>query len=214
MSAVRNDHLGLFTGRYAFHLHTTATDGRLEVSDYVHFAREEQLDRLVFLEHIRKEPTYDVDRFIETVASEAEAGGVHAHVGFEAKLLPGGGLDISDADLDRAEVIGIAEHSFPDNTPLLWSSLAAAFRRYAPLAGEKNLVWVHPGLFFQKRGRLEEVFPTYQQYIDLAWSLRIAVEQNLRYQLVPEGLTDDPAAFVVGLDAHRDTDLARMPRIT
>jgi hypothetical protein len=51
-----------FTGRYLFHLHTTYTDGKVAVPQYFDLAQRTRLDRLIFLEHIRAQPGYDVGR--------------------------------------------------------------------------------------------------------------------------------------------------------
>jgi len=209
VSAPRNDPRGLFVGRYAFHLHTTATDGHLTVADYVGFAQARRLDRLIFLEHVRREPTYDVDAFVAEVHREAAAAGVAASVGFEAKLLPGGALDIGEGALAHAEVVGLAEHGFPDDDALYWVSLDAALERCAALAPAQTVVWVHPGLYLRRRGRLEASWVAYRERVERALDLGVAVERNLRYGLAPDGAADDEAALVTGVDAHRWRDLER-----
>ena len=109
----------LFRGRVLFHCHTHYTDGQPSVADYLRWASERGVERVIFLEHIRREPSYDVAAFVEEIHAESERWGVPAVAGFEAKVLPGGALDIAAEHAALAEVIGIAEHGFPDD-PGLW----------------------------------------------------------------------------------------------
>jgi putative hydrolase len=211
VSGVRNDHLGIFQGRYAFHLHTSLTDGRLTVADYFAFAVDHGIERLIFLEHIRKEPTYDVDAFMESIRRAARESGIPASIGFEAKVLPGGELDIEDDLLEQAEVVGIAEHGFPDDTDLLIESLITAFQRYGGYSGQRNVVWVHPGLALKRRKLLGSMDETYRDLIVRAWEVGLIVEHNLRYGLVPKALLTSSATdeLVTGIDAHHLADLTR-----
>jgi putative hydrolase len=211
VSGVRNDHLGIFQGRYAFHLHTSLTDGRLTVADYFAFAAEHGLERLIFLEHVRREPSYDVEAFMDSIRRAADESGIPASIGFEAKVLPGGQLDITDGLIEKAEVIGIAEHGFPDDTDLLIESLITAFERYAGDPGQRNVVWVHPGLALKRRKLLGSMDQIHRDLIARAWELGLIVEHNLRYGLVPKDLlgSEDADGLVTGVDAHHLTDLTR-----
>ena len=109
----------IFVGRYLFHVHTPYTDGEISVAGYFDHARRLGFDHIIFLEHIRREPKYDVAAFAEEVRRTSHERGIRATLGFEAKLLPAGRLDISDEHIAIAEVVGIAEHSFPDDFALL-----------------------------------------------------------------------------------------------
>ena len=62
----------IFQSRYLFHFHTLATDGKLKIADYFRFAREHAFNKLIFLEHIRRSPTYDVDGFITEVKKTSQ----------------------------------------------------------------------------------------------------------------------------------------------
>jgi len=197
-----------FTGRYLFHLHTDLTDGRLSVRDYFDHARRLGVERLIFLEHVRRTPSYDVSRFVAVVREHAEAYGLPAFIGFEAKLLPDGGLDIGDEDLDRAEVIGIAEHGFPDDPAVLEAAFLGAVDAYRRLA-DKAIVWVHPGLWFRKRQRVPDAEPTFRRMLDYARDAALFIEKNLRYDLVSDTiLAEIPVErVVVGADVHSAADL-------
>lgn len=194
-----------FTGRYLFHLHTAYTDGQVPVQAYFDLAVRTRLERLIFLEHIRAAPRYDVAQFVAEVRGCAAAAGVEALVGFEAKVLPGGALDISPSHLNEADVLGIAEHGFPADLDLWRSSMRQAL---SGAYGDKPVVWVHPGLWLKKQGLLEAQAAEYQSLLALAQAVGVKVEANRRYGLVPAHLRETlaPGALVWGADAHRLED--------
>lgn len=197
----------LFAGRVLFHCHTHHTDGVPSVADYVRYAAAQGLDRVIFLEHIRRKPSYDVAAFAEEVRAESERHGVPAAVGFEAKVLPGGALDLAAEHASLAEVVGIAEHGFPDD-PALWrESLAQAFAAWG--AAEQTAVWVHPGLWLKKTRRLESHRADYEFLLAFAQRHGVRVEQNHRYRLLPEDALPlvRPEMLVHGADAHRLEDV-------
>ena len=200
---------GLFQGRYLFHLHTVATDGALAVEDYFRFAREAQYQHLIFLEHIRTCPLYDVDAFAAAVREAAARYSVRASVGFEAKVLPDNTLDISAAHFRMADVIGIAEHGFRGGPDQLVHALECCFARYSQESGPAELVWVHPGLGFQKKGVLEKEHGRYASLLQRAQEQGILIERNLRYGLCKSAIYNSlPAdAKVIGLDCHTMNDL-------
>lgn len=197
-----------FTGRYLFHLHTTYTDGKASVQQYFAMARRMQVERLIFLEHIRAQPGYDVRQFTAEVADCAAAYGVPALVGFEAKLLPGGGLDISGEHAAQAEVLGLAEHGFPGDYVLWHTSISKALELCASRYSDKPVVWVHPGLWLKRNGLLAAHEGEYRALIAGALAAGIKVEWNLRYGLLPRHLHDAVPAdeLVCGVDAHSLAD--------
>jgi len=199
----------LFRGRVLFHCHTDLTDGQPTVEEYVRYAAEHDLDRVIFLEHIRRVPSYDVEQFAADVRTWGERLEVPVTVGFEAKVLPGGGLDIDPEHLALADVIGIAEHGFPDAADLWERSLRRAFAEHG--RGERVAVWVHPGLWLKKMRRLESHRAVYLDLLDAAQAAGVLVEQNARYGLVPDDLVERirPDRFVRGIDAHRIADVER-----
>ncbi|MBV8552857.1 MAG: hypothetical protein JOY54_16295 [Acidobacteriaceae bacterium] len=199
----------IFTGRYLFHFHTRHTDGELSIEDYFTYARNARVDRLIFLEHIRRQPTYDVEKFASEVIQASQRFGIDAVLGFEAKLLPEGDLDISDEHFTLAKVIGIAEHRFTADITLLQDALCRTIDRYRVAAGDTSLVWVHPGLTFLKSGVNPVDNPIYESMIRWARGEQLLVEQNLRYKLVPESALQivENAGVVLGADAHTAADL-------
>lgn len=177
--------------------------------EYFEYARARRLERLIFLEHIRANPSYDVGRFVAEVQSCASEFGVPALIGFEAKLLPGGALDITAEQAALAEVLGLAEHGFPADYDLWRSSLCKALETCAVKQSDQPVVWVHPGLWLKKNGLLEVHEQEYRALIDYAQDLGIKVEWNRRYGLLPKHLLGAvrPEHLVHGADAHRLADV-------
>ena len=196
---------------YLFHVHTPYTDGRLTVGEYVDFAHRAGADTLVFLEHIRREPRYDVARFCEEVRFAGESGAIRTVLGFEAKLLPDGTLDIRNELLSKAAVIGIAEHSFPDDPDLLRQAFLKVVERYPRRWPKVGFVWVHPGLWYLKRGLLARKDERYREMLAAAQAAGILVEQSLRWGVVDPTTAASlpPEAIVIGADAHTLFDLER-----
>jgi histidinol phosphatase-like PHP family hydrolase len=184
-------------------LHTTYTDGQCTVEDYFRCAAECGAERLVFLEHIRREPTYDVRRFAAEVRDLSGQYHLPAHVGFEAKILARGELDISPDHAALAEVIGIAEHSFRESPQVL---AAAMNRVVATLRSSCRalLVWVHPGLSLVKGQRPVATDPIFLDLVPSIASQGVLIESNLRYGLLPRECHGwiAPRELVLGVDAH------------
>ncbi len=199
----------LLRGRVLFHCHTHHTDGHPAAGDYVRYAAKHGLDRVVFLEHIRRAPSYDVAAFADEVRVSGERWGVPVTLGFEAKVLPGGGLDIAEAHLALAEIVGVAEHGFPDDLDLWEASLRAAFRRAGGLP--IPAAWVHPGLYLRKRHWLDAEQARYAALLEAAQEEGLLIEQNARYRLVPDDALPlvRPGRLVRGIDAHRLADVER-----
>lgn len=200
----------VFAGRYFFHFHTLVTDGKLSLDAYFSFAAA-QATRLVFLEHIRRQPTYDVKKFAADIRAASEKWQVDAALGFETKLLPTGALDISEEHFGLAQVIGIAEHGFPKDLDLLSEVMQGTFPRYRSFAPEKTFVWVHPGTTFRKLNLDPSPQPVYAEMIRCACANGVLLERNLRYGLMPQSLIDEmhlDDRVVLGADAHNRADLA------
>jgi histidinol phosphatase-like PHP family hydrolase len=199
----------LFSGRYFFHAHTPLTDGKLTLDEYFDFAAACRIDRLIFLEHIRRNPTYDVTRFASEIEAASRRFGIEAVVGFETKLLPDATLNISPENFAIAQIVGIAEHGFPNDLPLLEDALIRAFARYHSLDPAKPLVWVHPGLTFRRAGFDPLAHPGYKLLLTWAEEMGLLLEKNLRYGLLPDEAISDfnLSQVVVGADAHTADEL-------
>jgi histidinol phosphatase-like PHP family hydrolase len=195
---------------YLFHVHTTYTDGQLTVSEYMDFAAEAGIETVLFLEHVRRRPFYDVDSFSHEVR-RASSRYVRTMLGFEAKLLPDGLLDIQNEVLSSADVIGIAEHEFPNDPILLLDAFQKVLLRYRRRWPKVQFVWVHPGLWYRKRGLKPENEAGYLKMVDAAREAGVLLERNLRWDLLNAGMaaTLSPESLVLGLDGHTNADLDR-----
>jgi histidinol phosphatase-like PHP family hydrolase len=198
-----------FNARYFFHFHTRFTDGELSVNDYFEMARQKQITRLIFLEHIRRQPSYDVGQLVEQITAGSQAYNIESVIGFEAKVLTSGELDIHEDDIRRAAVIGVAEHGFPAKDLAVWqNALTAVFQQYRKNFPTAVLVWVHPGLWLKKSG-LGLEHPAYGEILVEAQRLGVLIEQNLRYRLIPDNRLASviPSKVVRGADAHSWADI-------
>jgi hypothetical protein len=182
------------------------------VSDYFSTALACSIPQLVFLEHVRARPTYDVASFQVAVAEHSSESGVAATVGFEAKVLPGGEIDIPPEVLELAPVVGVAEHRWVGSAETLVLDLQRAFSHLREQMPDTPIVWVHPGSWFRRagivdRGMLDEVFA-------FALSHEVLIERNLKYDLVDEETARwvPPAQLIVGLDAHSTDEAVERAR--
>jgi histidinol phosphatase-like PHP family hydrolase len=198
-----------FQGRYLFHFHTQRTDGKLTARDYFEWAQGQGVESLLFLEHVRREASYDVPAFVEEVRELEQRFGIRARIGFEAKLLADGTLDISPEHCALAEIVGIAEHGFPNDVELLQTAFQRAMRRLPEQLAHCCLVWVHPGLWFKKRGIERSTSTACLSMLQQAQDSGVFVERNLRYALLDEALvpTISKELLVLGADAHTAKDL-------
>ena len=129
-------------------------------------------------------------------------------MGFEAKLLPDGELDICKEHVGLAKFIGIAEHGFPDDVNLLVEAFSSVLERYPGEYSAQQFVWVHPGLWFKRQGKLNH--PAYRDMVELARSSPIWIERNLRYELPSWDIVGcEVERVVVGIDSHSVKDLVR-----
>jgi histidinol phosphatase-like PHP family hydrolase len=195
-----------------FHLHTNLTDGRLNIEAHFRFALDhrDKVQRLVFLEHVRRQPTYDPAAFAREIKEAGRAFGIEALVGFEAKILPDGRPDAGPEALEVCEVLGLAEHG-PSPRP------EEVFQRYAQAVSAAEVylermpvVWVHPGLWLQRTGILRENLGQYDSSLREAARRGLLLERNLRYDLMAaDRLTDMRESVILGADAHEQGDLDR-----
>jgi len=189
--------------RYWFHLHTIRTHGRSTVREYLELAHELGIERVAFLEHVRLRPSYDTRAFAREVVAEAASVGLEAYVGFEAKVLPGAGLDIEERLLETADAIGIAEHGYLGNAESLARDFVDIVRGVTGQYPQQSFVWVHPGSWLRRSGD-SAARGAYERMIGAALGAGVRIERNLKYDLVSsaEFRTLAPENAVLGLDAH------------
>ena len=192
--------------RYLFHLHTKYGDGELSIADYFQYAKEHHLRPLMFLEHVRRKPSYSVQKYAEEIRKLSEQTGIRAYVGFEMKLLPNSDLDISDWAYELCDVVGLAVHEFPNNFLKYMSAFSKAMQRYK----NKTRVWVHPGIWFRRRHLLSEQALVYMTMLRLATGEGWLIEENRKYDLIPHRLRGlvHKSQRIVGVDSHHLSDLS------
>lgn len=90
-------------GRYLFHVHTDWTDGKSSLADYCVAAKKYGFQSIILAEHIRRDPTYNFWEFLQLVEEQQASHAIEIVVGMEAKVLPGGFLDIPDRVLSETD---------------------------------------------------------------------------------------------------------------
>jgi len=201
------------SGNYVFHIHTNYTDGISNVNAYFEYASQNNIDVIIFTEHVRKDLKYDFDTFVEDVREKnRKFPKIRSFVGCEAKLLPGGGLDIPINILSKINVISFACHSFPQDLELYRLSFKKLFANDEWKSFTR--VWVHPGRFLKKLNILDKNLGTLEELVNIALSEGVLIEENLKEALPPtEVLKSIPAEnIIVGYDAHSIQELDAIRR--
>jgi len=193
----------LLKSRYIFHLHTTYTDGLASVEDYCLWASKNEYNSVVFTEHVRRELSCEFDSFIKDIENaKLKFPNIDIWTGVEAKILPGGELDMPNEILPEIQVICLAFHSFPENIKLYEKSCKRVLSdsRW----GDHIRVWVHPGYFLRHLHLIDNCLPLLDRLIWFAIEKRIFIEHNLRHKLPPAQVREKipQTSLVVGLDAH------------
>jgi histidinol phosphatase-like PHP family hydrolase len=199
----------ILTSKYLFHLHTPITDGQITIGEYFNFAKANKVKSIFFTEHVRKELKYDFQAFVDEIKkTQEDFAEIIGYISAEAKVLPGGGLDISSDVFNQLDVLCFACHGFPDDIDLYFNSFETLFKEEQWKSVVR--VFVHPGRYLMKRDLM-----TVENKIRLNNLLHIAVENGVwiednRRENLPPDLSNIPTdKQVVGFDIHRHTDLER-----
>lgn len=201
----------LLKSKYIFHLHTNYTDGQSSIEEYCTWAANNGWDTLVFTEHVRKRLAYDFCSFLSDIENaRQEFPKLTIWVGAEAKILPGGGLDIPDEILPKIQLICFACHSFPEDINLYKISFERLFSEDRWKSHVR--VWVHPGYFLDRLGAMDKYLHVLNGLASFAISEGVFIEHNLRYKLPPEMIIGNVprSKLVVGLDAHSVESVAEL----
>ncbi len=193
---------------YIFHIHTDYTDGMSSINDYFNYAFENNINTIIFTEHVRKLLKYDFNKFIKEVKEENKVfPGIQTFIGCEAKLLIGGEIDIPINILPEIDIICFACHSFPEDLELYKLSFKNLFtdKRWKDFIR----VWVHPGRFLKKFNIIDQNMDVLQDIISVALSEGVFIEKNLKENLPPiemlEKISSDK--IITGYDAHSVNEL-------
>ncbi|OGO21392.1 MAG: hypothetical protein A2144_00280 [Chloroflexi bacterium RBG_16_50_9] len=102
--------------RYDYHIHTSWSDGRATVREFIMAALDKDMEAIAFTEHVRRTSTW-FDSFIDEVKGLREKNTrLQIYVGIEAKALDfQGSLDANAHTIKRAEIVLGAVHRYPDN---------------------------------------------------------------------------------------------------
>jgi histidinol phosphatase-like PHP family hydrolase len=204
----------LNTRNYLFHIHTNYTDGISDINNYFEYASQNNINVIIFTEHVRKKLKYDFDVFVNDIEKENKIfPKIETYIGCEAKLLPGGDLDIPISILTKIKVICFACHSFPQDIELYRSS----FKKLFTDNQWKNYIriWVHPGRFLKKLNLLNKNMKILEELIEIALSEDILIENNLREVLPPKEILEKipNENIVIGYDAHSIDEIEILKRL-
>lgn len=191
---------------YIFHVHTDFTDGTSSVKDYCEFAASKGFSYLIFTEHVRQVCDYDFEDLAHAVENaRCHFAPLQIVLGVEAKVLPGGDLDISKEVLETIDLLGIACHSFPAQLELYAESMEQAFRRYH--IEDLVRVWLHPGLFFKRSNILNTTL--FSRLLYSAVQQGVYIEHNIKHELPPAEvqMRIPPQSKIVGVDVHSVKEL-------
>ncbi len=188
-----------------WHIHTTHTDGKCTVSEVFDIAKKDGLQFICFIEHIRSKPSYEPDAFIQEVKALSTSTGVCSLVGFEAKLLSDGSVDLPE--MPSETLVFLAEHGIPcENKDEYLSTLIKGLSQ-SVVSG-----WVHPGLLAMKMGWKFSRSDA-QKIATVLRERDLVYEINKKYGLPPSelsaALSDAQLPFFVGLDFHHPDDVNR-----
>jgi histidinol phosphatase-like PHP family hydrolase len=193
----------LLKTNYLFHFHSNYTDGKNSIKDYFDFSFHNNINTIIFCEHIKKNPSYKFDNFLEEINYLKNSyKKIKVIIGVEAKILPEGELDIADNVLDKINLIGFACHSFPNDLSLYKRSFINLFNSHK---WDKYVkVWVHPGRYLKQRNILESNLKLLKELINIAEKNNVYIEKNLKEKLPPPDKIDISNIYkvIIGYDAH------------
>ena len=200
-------------GKYAtyllegeWHIHTSYTDGENTVFEYCQKAVEEGIPLVAFTEHVRRNLNYDFRSFLNEIEQVRAKFNLVILSGCEAKVLPGGELDIEDWVLQEVDYPIFAFHSFPNDIEEYLRSLKVI------LSNMYVNTWAHPGLFIIRYGlnlsdkELIEIFQLMNWY-------DVLLEINEKYGMPLIGWLDLARSLDVRLvrggDIHCTNDISK-----
>ncbi len=189
--------------RALWHVHTDYTDGSCSIEEVFDLAAARGIEFICFIEHIRRCPTYPPEAFRNRITKCSAECGVEAIVGFEAKLLHDGAVNIPEQDLNA--FIFLAEHGHISSSKEEYLSIL-----FKGLSDPVITGWVHPGLFAM---RMRWTFSNHEldRIVSVMRQNELVYEMNKRYGLpVPplsDALRQANIPFFTGVDFHREEDL-------
>ncbi len=160
-----------------WHIHTSFTDGKNTVFEYCEEAIKKNIPLLAFTEHVRKELKYNFDEVLAQIKlARKKYPQLILLSGCEAKVLPNGGLDVSEEILEKVDYPIMAYHSFPKDKELYLKTLKKVLKN--PFVN----AWAHPGVFLRKNNltlKHEEI----NEILDIMKENKVLLEINGKYGL-------------------------------
>jgi len=194
----------LETGEW--HIHTGYTDGKNTIDEYCARATQLGVPLVAFTEHVRRELSYDFEKFLSEIEAARERYDLIILSGCEAKVLPDGTLDVEERILKRVDYPVFAFHSFPSTQERLVSALRTSIRNPYMNA------WAHPSTFFNRwephdmSAELDDIFEILHQF-------DVLFEINKKYDDLPplarERASTRRGGNVRGSDCHSIEQLIR-----
>ena len=189
-----------------WHIHTTYTDGKNTIMEYCEYAERNGIPLIAFTEHVRKKLEYDFNDFLYEIEKAKEEYDVIILSGCEAKILPGGELDVEEWILKEVDYPILAVHSFPADVDVYMNSLKKSLEnRYIN-------AWAHPGLFLYKNN-LKLSMDQIKDVFKIVKNNGILLEINSKYNLPPINFVklgkEMGIKFVRGDDIHSLVDFSR-----
>jgi len=167
----------LLTGEW--HIHTNYTDGKNTVIEYCKLAEKKDIPLLAFTEHVRKNITYNFNKFLEDIEKARDEFDIIILSGCEAKVLPGGELDVEKWIIESVDYPILAFHSFSKDMEIYVESLKIA------LQNKYVNAWAHPGLFLQRnKVTLDEC--VLREIFKIMKNHDVLLEINKKYDLPPK----------------------------
>jgi len=193
-----------FLHKGEWHVHTSYTDGSDSVREYCRRAEELAIPLIAFTEHVRRELSYDFTSFISDIEDARQNFSLTILSGCEAKVLPGGDLDVEREIIREVDYPIFAFHSFPKDQMIFLQSLKRV------LKNKYINAWAHPGYFLAKNN-LELADADLSDILKIMNEHDVLLEVNSRYLLPPKRWIDlagrHEVKTVNGSDVHSIDEL-------
>jgi len=181
-----------------WHVHTSYVDGENSVREVCRTAEEKGIPLVAFTEHVRRDLTYDFNRFLEDVDKARGEFNLIILSGCEVKVLPNGNLDALPEMLEAVDYPILAFHSFPQDIDMYMKSLGTALGH--PMVN----TWAHPGLLPMTMGWRVDL-ESMREIFDLMRREDVLLEVNSKYHLPSKEWME--LALVRGVKPVRGSDI-------
>ncbi|MCK4496839.1 MAG: PHP domain-containing protein [Candidatus Aenigmarchaeota archaeon] len=196
-----------FLTRGDWHVHTNYVEGENSVLEMCEQAEKNGLQLIAFTEHVRKELDYDFNTLVRDIeGARKKFPKLKILTGCEAKILVGGGIDVSDDVLELCDIVIASFHGFYHGKEEHVQALEKT------LKNPEVDIWGHPATMFRncelERKEMEDI-------IKLCMKNSVLIEKNLRPKYEPppgflELVEKTGAKTVISSDAHSVWELRKI----